>query len=174
MSLDLVILTHGSAPDYDHARRVSCQTEAGEPDAARIGSFAEELDRTFGERNWPFTGDPIVTPSHVELVIAHEVWEEVVPAIVAMAHRHDLVALDPQWERLFPPGTDYELDVADEVVEPASKQMRLEMTVHWPDGTSEDAGVVYDTSRWWRWGPGRITSWIRVARLNLRKALRDR
>jgi hypothetical protein len=44
----------------------------------------------------------------VSLEVAHQRWGEVVPEIVGLAHTRRLVVLDPQSERLFPPGTNYE------------------------------------------------------------------
>jgi len=43
----------------------------------------------------------------VQLTVAPDAWEAEVPKLVERAHKHGLTALDPQWERLFPPGAPY-------------------------------------------------------------------
>jgi hypothetical protein len=163
MSLDLVVLTRGSAPDYEQALRVAAGTAEGEPDAERTAAFAEELERWVGEGDWPFTGDPIVAPTHVDLVVAHEAWVRVVPTIVEIAHRHDLVVVDPQRERLFPPGSAYVDDARDEASEPA--RLRIEATVHRADGSRDDVGVIYDSSRLGRLSPRRLLARMRLRRM---------
>jgi hypothetical protein len=115
MSLDLVVLTPGSAQDFDQALRVYYEEEEGapeDPDAIRLAQFASELDRDYGADNWPFSGDPILMATHVLLTVAPEWWTEVVPAIVKRAHRHGLAVLDPQEEALFHPGQEYEVSVS--------------------------------------------------------------
>ena len=75
------------------------------------GSAAAHVDARFTDEDWPFTGDPIVCPQHVSLVVAPDEWQRVVPGIVALAHEHGLTVLDPQYGgdvKLFPPGTRYE------------------------------------------------------------------
>lgn len=174
MSLDLVVLTARSATSYEQALRVYYEDEAGAADEERLSLFARELGDAFGTGDWPFAGDPIVLPSHVLLAVAPEWWMKVVPDITARAHRHDLVVLDPQAEALFPPGSEYADASADLGDDDEPPRLKLEMTVHYSDGASEDMGVVYDTSRWWRWGPGRLATWFRVTRKAAARAWRDR
>src|SRR5207247_9299790 len=107
MSLDLVILTPGSARTYEQALRVYYEQDPGEPEAQSLQAFAGEIEARYAEGDWPFTGNPIVMPSHLLLSVGYESWDQVVPHIVSEAHRHGFVVLDPQYEKLFPPGTPY-------------------------------------------------------------------
>jgi hypothetical protein len=109
MSLDLVVLTPEAASSYEQALSIyHSEDEEGDPATPELKAFADEIDVRFGDDDWPFTGDPLLFPDHVSLEIAHQRWAEVVPEIVGLAHIRRLVVLDPQYERLFPPGTNYE------------------------------------------------------------------
>lgn len=103
MGVDLGVLTPNSAESLRQALDVYYERQPGEPDEAAMQAFADELDATYDDDNWPFTGDPIVMPAHVQLSVAWESWEQEVPRIVETAHRHALVVLDPQEEKLYPP-----------------------------------------------------------------------
>jgi hypothetical protein len=103
VGLDLGVLTPDSAQDVTQALDVYYERRSGEPDREALQVFADELDATYDDDNWPFTGDPIVLPAHVQLSIAWESWEQEVPRIVEAAHRHGFVVLDPQEEKLYPP-----------------------------------------------------------------------
>jgi hypothetical protein len=103
MGLDLGVLTSASAQSLTQALDVYYERELGEPDPKALRLFADELEATYDDDNWPFTGDPIVSPSHIQLSIAWECWEQEVPRIVEAAHRHGFVVLDPQEETLSPP-----------------------------------------------------------------------
>lgn len=103
MGLDLGVLTPDSALDISQALDVYHERRSGEPHREALQVFADELDATYDDDNWPFTGDPIVLPAHVQLSIAWESWEQEVPRSVEAAHRHGLVVLDPQEEKLYPP-----------------------------------------------------------------------
>ena len=76
MSLDLVVLTPGSAREYAQALRVYHEEEAGEPSEAAMQAFADEVSARYGDEDWPFTGNPIVFPEHLLLSIGHERSEE--------------------------------------------------------------------------------------------------
>jgi hypothetical protein len=109
MSLDLVILTPEAGSSYEQALSIyHSEDEEGDPSTPELTAFADEVDARYGDDDWPFTGDPLLFHDHVSLEVAHERWGEVVPEIVAVAHARRLVVLDPQYEKLFPPGTDYE------------------------------------------------------------------
>jgi hypothetical protein len=103
VGLDLAILTPGSAQSLSQALDVHYEREPGEPDAEALQAFADELDATYEGEHWPFSGDPIVLPGHVQLSIAWDSWEQEAPRIVEAAHRHGFVVLDPQEEKLHPP-----------------------------------------------------------------------
>jgi hypothetical protein len=103
VGLDLAVLTPGSAETLSQALDVYYERRSGQPDAAALRAFADELDATYEDENWPFSGDPIVLPGHVELSIAWDSWEQEVPRILEAAHRHGFVVLDPQEEKLYPP-----------------------------------------------------------------------
>ena len=105
--MDLIILVPEAARTFEQALAIyHSEDETGEPGSPTLQSFADEIDRRFGDDDWPFTGDPLLFNDHVSLEVAHERWEDVVPEIVAMAHRANLVVLDTE-AGLFPPGTDY-------------------------------------------------------------------
>ena len=109
MSLDLIVLIPEGASSYEQALSIyQAEDEEGDASTPGLRSFAQELNTRFGDHDWPFTADHLVFPDHVSIQIAHERWAEVVPEIVALAHKQELVVLDPQYERLFPPGTTYE------------------------------------------------------------------
>ena len=109
MSLDLIVLTPDAASSYARALSIyQSEDEEGDPASPDLRAFADELDARYGDDNWPFTGDPLLFADHVSLEVAHERWADVVPEIVVLAHTRQLVVLDPQYERLFPPGTSYE------------------------------------------------------------------
>jgi hypothetical protein len=111
MSLDLVALTAPNATTYDQAVRVYSGDEAGVPDGSgELAGYAKEVYDAYGDDDWPFGGDPIVEPGFVLLTVNHEAWESEVPMLVERAHRRGLVVLDPQWEKLFPPGVEYQAD----------------------------------------------------------------
>jgi hypothetical protein len=106
VSLDLIVLIPDAASSYEQALSIYLsEDEESEPSTPALRAFADEIDARFGDDDWPFTGDPLLFHDHVSLVIAHERWEEVVPEILALAHERKLVLLDPQDEKLFPPGT---------------------------------------------------------------------
>jgi hypothetical protein len=163
MSMDLVVLAAGSAGEYEQALRVYYGDEPVDPDAERLAAFADALDREYDEGNWPSAGDPIVMPGHVLLTVAPEAWDDVVPSIVETAHRHGLVALDPQEEMLFPPGTPYELAAAS-TAGAGGLSNRVEVTVHRGDGRVEDLSAIHDDSRWWTWTLRRLFARIRRKR----------
>jgi hypothetical protein len=52
------------------------------------------------------------------------------------------------------------------------KRVQLEAVIVRADGTTEDLGVVADSAKRWRLGPGRLLSTLRIKRANRR--LRDR
>ena len=110
VSLDLIVLTPGSAPDFDTALSVYYGETPGVPDEPTLTAFINELDARYRE-SWPWTGEPLLGggKGHVALNVGHESWEEVVPQVVQMAHAHGLVVLDPQDEGLYPPGTPHEM-----------------------------------------------------------------
>jgi hypothetical protein len=109
MSLDLVILTQEAASSYEQALSIyHSEDEEGDPATPELKEFADEIDVRFGDDDWPFTVDPLLFPDHVSLEIARQRWGGVVPDIVGLARTRRLVVLDPQYERLFPPGTNYE------------------------------------------------------------------
>jgi hypothetical protein len=105
VSLDLAVLTPDSAKSLRDALDVYYERVQAEPDEyeAELHAFAAELDASYDDENWPFAGDPIRLPTHVQLTFAAEAWEQEVPKIVGAAHRHGLVVLDPQEEHLYPP-----------------------------------------------------------------------
>jgi hypothetical protein len=43
----------------------------------------------------------------VQLVVAPDAWEAEVPKLVERAHSRGLTVVDPQLEKLFPPGKPY-------------------------------------------------------------------
>jgi hypothetical protein len=75
--LDPGVLTPKSAEELSQALDVYCGRVGGEPDEPA---------------NWPFTGDPIAMPAHVQLSIARDSWEQEVPRIVETVHRVGFVA----------------------------------------------------------------------------------
>lgn len=164
-----MILTPGSASTYQQALRVYYGEQAGVPDEERLSALAREIDTMFGAPDWPFTGDPIVLGDHVELVIAHERWVEVIPKICDCAHRLGLVVLDPQSERLLPPGADASSIAALGTIE--RRDRGVEVVVHYPDGTAVDMGVVHDDS--WSWPRQRYAN-LRLRLRFMSEALRRR
>jgi hypothetical protein len=46
------------------------------------------------------------------------------------------------------------------------KRLQIEATIIRADGTVEHLGVVSDSSRLWRYGPGRVAAWWRTTRAN--------
>jgi hypothetical protein len=97
-------LTPEAASSYDQALSIyHSEDELGDPSTPALQAFADEIDARFGDDDWPFTGDPLLFNDHVSLEVAHERWGEVVPEILAMAHRMKLIVLDPQSETLLPP-----------------------------------------------------------------------
>lgn len=108
MSLDLIVLTPEAASSYERAASIyHSEDEECDPSTSELRAFGDEIDARYGDDDWPFTGDPLLFSEHVSLEVAHESWADVVPEIVAPAHARQLVVLDPQLEKLFPPGTRY-------------------------------------------------------------------
>ena len=108
MSLDLFVLTPANAASFDHALAIVMEEAPGTPDkAGELEAYAQEVYNAYGDDDWPFGGDPIVEDGFVQLTVAPDAWEAEVPKLVERAHKHGLTALDPQWERLFPPGEPY-------------------------------------------------------------------
>lgn len=103
MGLDLGVLTPESAGTLEQALDVYYERRSGDAGESDLTAFAEELAAAYEDDNWPFSGDPIVLSGHVQLSIAWDSWELEVPRIMEAAHRHGLVVLDPQEERLYPP-----------------------------------------------------------------------
>ena len=103
MGLDLAVLTPASAESLNQALDVYYERLPGEPDTEALRAFADELDATYEDEEWPFSGDPIVLRGRVQLSIAWDSWEQEVPRIVEAAHRLGFVVLDPQEEKLYPP-----------------------------------------------------------------------
>jgi hypothetical protein len=108
MSLDLFVLTLANAASFEQALAVVMDEASGTPDnSGKLETYAQEVYDAYEDDDWPFGGDPIVEDSFVQLTVAPEAWEAEVPNLVERAHRHGLTAVDPQWERLFPPGEPY-------------------------------------------------------------------
>ena len=108
MSLDLFVLTPANASSFQRALAVVMEETPGTPDnSGELEEYAQEVYDAYGDDDWPFGGDPIVEDGFVQLTVAPEAWEAEVPKLVERAHRHGLTAVDPQWERLFPPGEPY-------------------------------------------------------------------
>lgn len=103
MSLSLAVLTPGSAETVEQALDVYYERVEGQPDEATLQAFADELNASYDDDNWPFAGDPIVGPSCVELTIAWDAWDQEAQRMVGTAHRYGLVVLDPQEEQLIAP-----------------------------------------------------------------------
>ena len=57
MGLDLGVLTSASAQSLTQAL-VYHERELGEPDPKALRLFADQLEATYDDDNWPFTGDP--------------------------------------------------------------------------------------------------------------------
>jgi hypothetical protein len=111
VSLDLVIFTSQNAATHEQALGLYRDEEPATIDeSGELAAYAKEVYEVYSKGAWPFGGDPIVEPGFVLLTINHELWESEVPKLVDRAHRHGLVVLDPQWERLFPPGCAYVTD----------------------------------------------------------------
>lgn len=49
------------------------------------------------------------------------------------------------------------------------KRVLIEAVVIRADGTREDLGVVCDTAKRWRFGPGRAAAWWRIKKANSRR-----
>jgi hypothetical protein len=161
MSLDLVILAPGSASTYQQALGVYYGERAGVPDE-KLGAMAREIDTMFGDLDWPFTGAPILLEDHVELAIAHERWEEVIPMICDSAFRLGLVVLDPQSESLLRPGADALSIAGLGIIDvDGGGDQGGQVVVHYADGTVVDYGVVEDDS--WSW-PRRAFASLRFTR----------
>ena len=47
------------------------------------------------------------------------------------------------------------------------KRVQISATVIRADGTRENLGVISDSARWWRYGPGRVRAWWRTVKANL-------
>jgi hypothetical protein len=108
MSLDLFVLTPTNATSFEQALAVVMEEAAGIPDSSgQLVAYAQDVYDAYGDDDWPFQGDPIVEDGFVQLVVAPHAWEAEVPRLVERAHRRGLTAVDPQWERLFPPGQPY-------------------------------------------------------------------
>lgn len=108
MSLDLAVLRSPNAATYEQALAIYSEEEVGAPDeSGELAAYAKEVYDAYGEFDWPFGGDPIVEAGFVLLTVNHESWESEVPKLVERAHRRGLVVLDPQWQKLFPPGQPY-------------------------------------------------------------------
>jgi hypothetical protein len=105
VSLDLGVVTKASASDVQTAVDAMYE-QGGAPDGA-LRAFADDVSSAY-EGRWPWTGSPIVSASGVLLLVVPESWDDVVPEIVKIAHRHGLVAVDPQSDEIFPPGTPYD------------------------------------------------------------------
>jgi hypothetical protein len=111
MSLDLALLPSSNATTYERALGVYSEEDPGIPDeSGELVAYAKEVYDAYGDGDWPFAGDPIVEPGFVLLTVNPESWESEVPKLVERAHTRGLVALDPQWEKLFPPGQPYVID----------------------------------------------------------------
>jgi len=105
VSLDLFVLTPANASSFQQALAVVMEETSGTADSSgELKAYAQEVYDAYGDDDWPFGGDPIVEDSFVQLTVAPDAWEAEVPKLVERAHRHGLTAVDPQWERLFPPG----------------------------------------------------------------------
>jgi hypothetical protein len=48
------------------------------------------------------------------------------------------------------------------------KRVQIEAVIIRADGTREDLGVVADTAKRWRYGPGRVRAWMRTKKANRR------
>src|SRR5688500_8635681 len=102
--MDLGGVSPDSAPDVPTAIDVMYGAEGALAEDA-IRAFQVEVDERYREVvPWPFAGSIISTPSSAELAIAPDAWEDVVPEIVEIAHKHGLVAVDPGAEEMYPPG----------------------------------------------------------------------
>ena len=108
VSLDLFVLTPANASSFQQALAVVMEETPGTPDnSGELEAYAKEVYDAYGDDDWPFGGDPIVEDGFVQFTVAPDAWETEVPKLVERAHRHGLTAVDPQWERLFPPGEPY-------------------------------------------------------------------
>src|SRR4051812_16121300 len=111
MSLDLAVLMPQNATTYEQALSIYGEEEVGVPDeSGELAAYAKAVYDAYDDTDWPFGGDPIVEPGFVLLTVNHESWDLEVPKLVARAHERGLVVLDPQWEKLFPPGQPYVVD----------------------------------------------------------------
>jgi hypothetical protein len=99
----LAVLTPSSTESLEQALDVYYERAQGQADEATLQAFADELDASYNDENWPFAGDPIVMSACVELTIAWDAWDQEAQRIVGAAHRYGLVVLDPQEEKLYPP-----------------------------------------------------------------------
>jgi hypothetical protein len=108
MSLDLFVLTPANAGSFDQALAIVMEEAAGTPDnAGKLAAYGQEVYDAYGNDDWPFEGNPIVEESFVQLTVAPDAWEAEVPKLVERAHERGLTAVDPQWEKIFPPGEPY-------------------------------------------------------------------
>src|SRR5689334_16554340 len=109
MSLDLLVLQAANAESVEQAVAIAMEETPGTPDdSGALAAYAREVYDAYGDDEWPFGGDPIVEDAFVQLVVAPEAWEAEVPRLVERAHGYGLTAVDPQSEKLFPPGTPFE------------------------------------------------------------------
>jgi len=62
VSLDLIVLTPDAASSYARAFSIyQSEDEEGDPASPDLRAFADELDARYGDDNWPFTGDPLLS-----------------------------------------------------------------------------------------------------------------
>jgi hypothetical protein len=108
VSLDLFVLTPANAASFDKAIAVVMEEVPGTPDdSVELEAYAKEVYDAYRDDDWPFGGDPIVENAFVQLVVAPDAWEAEVPKLVERAHSRGLTVVDPQLEKLFPPGKPY-------------------------------------------------------------------
>ena len=104
MGSDLVVLALEPDDDIEHALGLYRNKCRGEPADDKLRSFVDTLEAEFDARgDWPWTMPKIVRPSYVLLEVAHERWEEVVSAVVALAHAEGLSVLVPSGGALYRP-----------------------------------------------------------------------
>jgi hypothetical protein len=103
MSLDLVVMPRSVAPDAAAAHAAYESDRPGDAEDASLLAFLADLESTFEESPW--SAPPTVGRRSVALAPAADWWDDVVPQIVELASRHDLVVLDPQSGELCRPGT---------------------------------------------------------------------
>lgn len=105
VSLGLAVFTPDSAQtvrqalDLYHGR---APADPGEH-AGDLRAFADEVLLAYGDDASPFTREPVVRSTHVQLTIAPDAWEREAQRLVGAAYEHGLVVLDPQEEKLYPP-----------------------------------------------------------------------